>query len=426
MATEYFFISDLHIGGDGPLDFCEFEEELIAYLQNLANHPGDAELIIVGDAFGLWEYSEHKGVDKLRVLASSHTELFEQFRKTGEKIKITLIPGNHDYDLACYPEYVPLLREYNINLEQKIAITREVAGKKLWIEHGNQHDAFNCFEEFGDPASSPAGYFVTKQFVSGASEISAHGEQNWLKDIQAVYPTEHVPHWVYSNYFYREMSPMLRYLLIPFLVLFTFSIAIVFISIAEEWGLIGTQISKLQFLEWLGSIGAAIGVVITVNSSVITFLLLLAIPLYFIFKDVKATLLRYKLITPEGLVIEKEEDYDNAAREVFAKDPDVVAFIYGHTHKVSLKKEGDRVIINTGTWLKKLTRVSTLFRFIPDIYAPSYCLNYFHIYEKDGKVAIAFKKVPKESISELTTMQQWMITFKGFEDKVDIPDLTIL
>ena len=52
MAREYFFISDMHIGGDGELRNCDFEDELIEFLKAL-EHEQDAELIINGDAFGL-------------------------------------------------------------------------------------------------------------------------------------------------------------------------------------------------------------------------------------------------------------------------------------------------------------------------------------------------------------------------------------
>ena len=47
----YYFISDLHIGGDEALGVCDFESELVSFLQDLANRPDeDVELIIVGDA----------------------------------------------------------------------------------------------------------------------------------------------------------------------------------------------------------------------------------------------------------------------------------------------------------------------------------------------------------------------------------------
>ncbi|ARS90237.1 metallophosphoesterase [Natrarchaeobaculum aegyptiacum] len=102
MAEEYVFISDLHIGGDEQLTSIDFEAELVAFLADLEARGGDVELIINGDAFGLWEYTEVTGPAKLERVIEEHPRVFEQFRATGEAIDITLIPGNHDYDLACY------------------------------------------------------------------------------------------------------------------------------------------------------------------------------------------------------------------------------------------------------------------------------------------------------------------------------------
>src|SRR3712207_8383506 len=44
---------------------------------------------------------------------------------------------------SCYPEFIDRLKDYNLNLVPEISITREVAGKKIWIEHGQQHDERN-------------------------------------------------------------------------------------------------------------------------------------------------------------------------------------------------------------------------------------------------------------------------------------------
>ena len=67
MPTEYFFISDMHIGGDGELEKCDFEIELIDFLKHL-ERKDDAELAINGDAFGLWEFTTLEGTEKLEAL----------------------------------------------------------------------------------------------------------------------------------------------------------------------------------------------------------------------------------------------------------------------------------------------------------------------------------------------------------------------
>lgn len=85
------------------------------------------------------------------------------------------------------------LKAYNIQLAQTPAITREMAGRTVWIEHGSQYDAYNRTPDFGNPYAQPVGYFLTSTVVSGAGRHSRFGRYNWLKDIQSVYPTEQIP-----------------------------------------------------------------------------------------------------------------------------------------------------------------------------------------------------------------------------------------
>ena len=102
----------MHIGGDGTLRNCDFEDELIEFLKSL-EYGQDAELIINGDAFGLWEFTALEDVGKLEALIEQQSKLFEQLKKTGSKIPITLMPGNHDYELACYPEFIDRPQKLN-------------------------------------------------------------------------------------------------------------------------------------------------------------------------------------------------------------------------------------------------------------------------------------------------------------------------
>ena|SRR3989338_6697390 len=427
MSKEYYFISDLHIGGDGLLNHCDFEEELIGFLQRLAKNKGEKELIIIGDAFGLWELTQSKGLEKLRFLVHSHARLFDQFKATAETIQITLIPGNHDYELACHPEYIPFLEQYGIHLDPAAHIMRETEGHQIWIEHGNQHDSFNTFEYYGNPASTPVGYYITSQFVGAAGELSKKGRGDWLKDIQAVYPTEHIPHWVFSNYFYREMSPMLRYLLLPFLLLFTLSLLIVFFAILEHKNLLPSQFAQIELLRKIGGFSKLLEWMILANTTLITFFLVLAIPLFFIGRDVYSTLRRYKLMGMEHAVEDKANEYDLAAQKVFDRDQAVKVFIYGHTHEASLKVQSGRAIINTGTWIKKLTRVEAHARFLPDVYAPSYCLSVFCIRAAaNGRLEIAFEVMDKKPEQELTWLQRLVTFGRRPEARPDIPPVTIL
>ena len=428
MAKSYYLISDLHIGGDEALGVCDYEEELVAFLHKLADQEEEAELLVVGDIFGMWEFTDIKGREKLQALMQQFPKIFEAFREAGEKIKITLLPGNHDYEIACFPEFVEVLKNFNIDLEQRPAITRELAGKRIWIEHGNQYDDFNRMPDFGNPYAQPVGYFITSMMVSGAGKHSRYGRSNWLKDLQSVYPTEQIPHWVMSNYFYREMSPWLRWLILPFLLLSGLTIFVLAGAALERLGITQTNIFLHNGLfASLGYLGNLVQIVLIVNAIVYVVLGVLFVPLSFILRDIKKTLKRFRLMTsPADLNIGKEQSYLDAAQAVFERDPDTVIFIYGHTHAPSVRRLGNRVVLNTGTWLKRLVRVPIRFGYLPDIYVPSYLLDYFKLSEADGTIAIDFRRVDKAQPQELDLLQRLLVSRKLRQMEEPVPDRTIV
>ena len=422
----YYFISDLHIGGDGDLDQCDFEEELIAFLRRITEGPLPAELIIIGDAFGLWELTEVKDDTKVQRIARTHRELFEQFRETGSRIRITLVPGNHDYELACVPSYNDVLAGFNIRLEPKTYIIREVASRKLWIEHGNQRDAFNTFPDFGNRYGMPSGYFITASTVAAAGRSAQRGRSPWLSDLECVYPNEEIPFWMWSNYFYKEMGPILRWCLVPFVLLLGVS-AIVWIGQSlEEAGILHTAIFHVSPGKNFGVPGHLFDWVIWVDTTVISLLLILAIPLYLLARDIRGTIRRYGIETREGLKFEKDTAYVAAAKSIFERDPAVVLYIYGHTHIPSMRKVGSRYVINTGTWLKRLDRVRAHLRLVPDVYVPSYRLNWFTIRQEAEGIRVSYQMLPKEAPDDLSWLEKAMIFGRHKPEGEQIPSETII
>jgi UDP-2,3-diacylglucosamine pyrophosphatase LpxH len=407
--TTYYLISDLHIGGDGGLARCEFEGELIEFLAEIAVGPQPAELIIVGDAFGFWELTDREGVSKLETIAAMHPALFRQLRETGKQVTITLLPGNHDYDLACVPEYATELARYNIHLEPVVHITRTIAGHTVWIEHGNQYDDFNRFPDFGNRYGLPLGYFITRGVVAGAGRSAERTKSQWLNDVQSVYPNEDIPFWLLSNHFYKEMTPVLRWGLLPFLLLFTLSGVVFGVRVLERLAGRTTSIFDIDLQPILGFSGRIIDLVQWVNSTVIFTLLVLAVPLYFLLRDARAAVIRYGVGAGERLHLEKDAQYVAAAKRIFAEDPSVALFVYGHTHIPSLREIQGRYVINTGTWLKRLEHVPVLVGRLPGVYLPSYQLNYFELSEADGEIRVRYQVIPKIPPSDLTWLERLLI-----------------
>ena len=429
MSVTYYFISDLHIGGDEALGVCDYEAELIGFLEKLATQQEEeAELLIIGDIFGLWEFTDIEGPGKLKAVIDQFPDIFKALKNTGKTVKITMLPGNHDYEIACYPEFVDRLKFYNIHLERTPAITREIGGKRIWIEHGNQYDAFNHMPDFGNPHAQPIGYFITSSVVSTAGKHSKYGKYNWLKDIQSVYPSEQIPYWVLSNYFYHEMSPLLRWLILPFVLLSGFEIFVLGGAALEWLGKTDTNIFlNNQLFSSLGIVGNLVQMILMVNSVLFVIMIALAVPLYLIWRDFKVTLQRFRIVLdPSELSSEKEQQYLEAAQKVFDHDPGTSIFVYGHTHFPSLRRIGQRVVINTGTWLKRLDIVSSRFRFLPNIYVPFFCLNYFRISETDGKIAIDYRKIHKDQPQDLSLVQRLLVFKRHHQDPDPVPERTWL
>ena len=296
-------------------------------------------------------------------------------------------------------------------MEQVPSITRKIGQKLLWIEHGNQYDEANRMPDFGNPHAMPVGYFITKNTVGKAGILSEKGRQNWMKNIQSVYPTELIPDWMMSNYFYHEMSPLLRWLLLPFLLLSGLTLFVLGGSALEYFELTNTNIFlDNRLFNSLGIVGSLFQYILMINAILLLTTLVLAVPIGLIFRDLKRTLIRFGIeLDPASLTGEKEEQYLNAAQNVFRENNNIIAFIYGHTHKPSMQEIDGRYIVNTGTWLKQFERIKPLFGFLPTIYKPFFCLNYFKITEKDKSLAIDYVKIDKNSDIDLSLLQRFMV-----------------
>jgi hypothetical protein len=248
-----------------------------------------------------------------------------------------------------------------------------------------------------------------------------------LKDIQSVYPSEQIPYWVLSNYFYQEMSPLLRWLLLPFLLFYGLEFFVLGAAALEWFGVTSTNIFlNNRLFSALGFVGNLVQIILIVNSILFANFVVLAVPLYLIWRDFKTTLQRFRIVLdPSELSSEKEQQYLDAAQKIFAHDPATLIYIYGHTHSPSLRQFDNRVVINTGTWLKRLDDVPTRIGFLPEIYVPFFCLNYFKISEIDGKIAIDYHTIDKAPPQDLTLVQRLLVSGRR-RTHDPIPERTLL
>ena len=422
----YYVLSDLHIGGDEQLGQIEFLEELLGFLQRLEHTDETVELIINGDAFGLWELTTADGIEKFDILVETYPELFEQLRATGENVDITLVPGNHDHELAAYEGYVERLAAYNVDLVPEQSLTRHVGDRTIHFEHGHQRDRNNRIEDFGNPQDKPLGYYYNTLVTSRAGQLSDRGRYNWLKDVQAVTPTERMPVWLLSKYFYREMNPILRYSLVPFLLLFNVSVVLAILAGLDLAGLWSAPITRATgFLGTFGRAGTAIWFLLALNATVAGLVMLVGIPLYFIRRDVRQTVNRFGVFETD-LSVDTVAPYEEAAREIFEEKPETAVFCYGHTHRPGVTECEDRLLVNTGTWLKRLHRRDGVIGILPPVFYPSYQLLAVRIEACPEGVAVEYEEIPKTSptAEELTYTERLFVL--GEEPDSEVPDRRVV
>ncbi len=425
-GREYYVISDLHIGGDEQLEEVEFLDELLAFLEEFEGTDDDVEIVINGDAFGLWEFTTVAGTEKLDVLEETYPELFETLRRVGEDVEITLLPGNHDHELAAYDEYVDRFAEYNVDLVQEESITRPIGGKEVHFEHGHQRDPNNRIDDWGSPHATPLGYFYNTLVTSRAGRLSDRGRYNWLKDVQAVTPTERMPVWLFSKYFYREMNPALRYALVPFLLFFNVSIVLALLAGFDLLGVWSMPVDRTTaFLGRFGTAGTAVWFLLAINVVVTGLILLVAVPLYFIRRDVRKTINRFGVLET-SLTVDAEGPYESAAREVFTENEEAVVFCYGHTHRPLVKGVEGGVMVNTGTWLKRLHRRDGIIGVLPPVFYPSYQLAAVRIADEPEGVVVEYEaeRKPSPATEELTLTERLFTV--GREPEPDLPDRTVI
>jgi UDP-2,3-diacylglucosamine pyrophosphatase LpxH len=418
----YYVISDLHIGGDEQLEEVEFLDELLAFLERLERTDENAELLINGDAFGLWEFTTVEGIEKFEILEETYPELFAQFRATGENVQITLLPGNHDHELAAYDEYVERFAAYNVDVVQEQSLSRSIGEQAIHFEHGHQQDANNRIEDWGNPHATPLGYYYNTLVTSRAGQLSDRGRYNWLKDVQAVTPTERMPIWLLSKYFYREMNPLIRYSLVPFLLLFNISALLAVIAGLDLLGVWSMPVERTEaFLSQFGAAGTAAWFFLAINVAVGGLLVLVGVPLYFLRRDVRKTVDRFGVFETE-LTVDPQSPYEDRASEVFADDPETTIFCYGHTHRPGIKEIDGGVLVNTGTWLKRLHRRDGIIGILPPVFYPSYQLAAVRIAEEPEGVTVGYDRISKASPAseELTRTERFFTV--GREPEPEIPD----
>jgi UDP-2,3-diacylglucosamine pyrophosphatase LpxH len=402
-----YFISDTHFGGEGELADVDVLAELKQLLET-ASKDEDAELIIVGDVFGIWEFSDVRGLDSFYEAMNQQKEVLDLLSSYATKLKVTFLPGNHDHVMACYDECKTFFTKLNINLEQSQVIFRQVGDKKLWIEHGNQLDSANAFRPFGDDNSTPLGYYITESLVAAAGKYSKKGKKNWLKNMQSIGSSpEHLLRWLSSGYFYYEMAKWLQLIFIPLMIFLGYSSLALIAQGLKLSGLMSKNYLIYNFItEKTSFVGNTLSLIIWADIIILALSLIMAIPFLIIRWDLQQFIKRYKLSSIYKEYTTNKDGYEREINKILDANSEIDFYVYGHTHNFSIRQHSNSTVLNTGTWLKSYKRIKLRALILPDIYIPYYQLGYFKL----NKNELEFNIIPKQTdLSELTLLQKFLI-----------------
>lgn len=175
-------LSDLHLGKGDRLDDFEADEELTAFIHYLTAQNEPIELIFAGDTFeflqirvpnvGDYDFSSEAAEKRLRTILSAHAG---PVRALCEFIaqpynQLTFLIGNHDFELH-YSDAKESLRQA-LGLQpndEKVRFGISYEGGGIYLEHGNQFDAWNRFVNFegiSEPFEIVRGTRVVKDVIN--------------------------------------------------------------------------------------------------------------------------------------------------------------------------------------------------------------------------------------------------------------------
>jgi len=401
-------ISDLHIGGDKIIEDFNCKEELISFLDHLETLKDPLELLILGDFFDLWKV-ESKPEDQIAFIVEQWPELFKRLKKFGETHKITVIPGNHDHALLYNKKYQEDLKKFNIHVDPNRYFKREFEkdGKVVRIigEHGNQIEPGSSFPDFDLPTDSSLAFHISKTVVYKVMRLgNEKNRPDWVQGLDNV-DNDLIPYWFLSKYFYHEVGPVLKTIMIPMLVLFGLAVPYFVFDIITEF----YQPTFLKPLLTLLDTNIYFKLIIFIlyfDMVVVTLLFFASL----LRRGFQKRLNEFGLQSLSEILISRKHAYEHNAKEVINKNnpynEKADLFVNGHSHEAALDEnfEGG-VYADTGSWKQLMQRMATRFRF-PSVFYPYYALSYLICTQIDDGLKVELRQRPKTYKPDLTILEK--------------------
>ena len=403
---------DENVEGDELVEDFSCEKELIAFLRIKSEYDGELELMILGDFFDLWKVEKTKD-DQVNFVINKYQNLFDALKVFGEKHKITVLPGNHDHALAYNKKYQDDLAKYNMKVDPSQFFKREfVVGDKSFKvigEHGNQVEEGTKFGDFAAPNDSSLAYYLNKVFVYKLLHMGSENKSPyWFRNLDNL-DMDFIPHWAMSKYFYCELGPFLKAIIVPMFILFGFAVPYFVFDVITEF-------YQPQFIKPLLTL-------LDTNTffKILIFLLyfdmvivIIAIFAWGLKRELKKKLKEYGLQDFKDIMYSRYHAYKKRAKDVVNGENDFGQsanfYVTGHTHVAGLHNVEDKgfAFADTGSWKQLMKRIPARFRF-PSIYLPYFSLTYLTFEIVVDEMVVQLRRWPKNFNPKLTVLERFAV-----------------
>ena len=390
-APAFYFLSDLHLGGEGLKENFVCEEELLGFLGEVQSVPG-AVIVLLGDLFDFWQL-DGTPAENLRHVRDKFPRLFETFKELSASHRVLLFAGNHDRE-AHYAEAVQAkLREYGIHTLKADSLRAELTDDghtrlRIYAEHGHQADPYNTYEYPDQFAETPFGEHLMRLFINPLKQMATESKTPWLSDVDNVIPLAALPFWLMSKYFYHEAGFWLKVLILPCAILFGLTKIALILLILQAVGVNVAQygipyIPRPVLIALLGFLGLDLSII------------LLLVFLWVLRRDALKTLKRWGVRDLDSILRQRANAAERRAARILEESGDDL-YVFGHTHARLLKSlPNGKAWANTGTWIRRMHRVAAWFH-LPPVFVPVHEPTYVRVtpHEQGARVELRVRGKP--------------------------------
>jgi hypothetical protein len=260
------------------------------------------------------------------------------------------------------------------------------ADRVVYCEHGYQFDPTNTIRDHDDPLDTPLGAHVVTDFLPRLPS-GWESEGGNLRDVDRVFPLASIPVWLAGRTFYVVVTQIVRWLLLPLLVLFAAH------ALVKGGGSVNVLVE----------LGYDIGVLLLV------FGLFLFIGGRTANRAIRSSTARAHRTDEPGRIRSRlETGQPPPLGGVLTAE--VGVFVSGHTHAPALTHfdgpTGEQgVLINSGCWLTQLQPTAARLG-VPPVFVSRFVQTHVRVYRDNGAIQVELWEHPRASPRRLRVAER--------------------